>query len=82
MGTVGSTGADVSLSDNATTRAIVWLTSWDSQGTHRTATATITSTRFDPSRRASETLPEIGHSPRARNLLRSQLPPHVSDAPD
>jgi hypothetical protein len=38
MGTVGSTGADVSLSDNVTTRAIGWLTSWDSQGTHRTAT--------------------------------------------
>jgi hypothetical protein len=38
MGTVGSTGADVSLSDNTTTRAITWLTAWDSQGTHRTAT--------------------------------------------
>ena len=38
MGTVGSTGADVSLSGNATTRAIGWLTSWDSQGIHRTAT--------------------------------------------
>jgi hypothetical protein len=38
MGTGGSTGADVSMSDNTTTRAITWLTAWDSQGAHRTAT--------------------------------------------
>jgi hypothetical protein len=38
MGTIGSAGADVRLSDDATTRAIAWLTAWDSQGIHRTAT--------------------------------------------
>jgi hypothetical protein len=38
MGTGGSKGADVSMSDNTTTRAITWLTAWDSQGAHRTAT--------------------------------------------
>jgi hypothetical protein len=39
MEVIGSTGADVRLSDNATTRAIAWLTAWDSQGVHRTATS-------------------------------------------
>jgi hypothetical protein len=39
METIASTGADARLSDNATTRAIGWLTAWDSQGIHRTATA-------------------------------------------
>jgi hypothetical protein len=39
METIASTGADARLSDNATTRAIAWLTAWDSQGIHRTATA-------------------------------------------
>jgi hypothetical protein len=39
METIASTGADVRLSDSATTRAIVWLTAWDSQGFHRTATS-------------------------------------------
>jgi hypothetical protein len=39
METIASTGADVRLSDSATTRAIAWLTAWDSQGFHRTATS-------------------------------------------
>jgi hypothetical protein len=39
METIASTDADVRLSDNATTRAIAWLTAWDSQGIHRTGTA-------------------------------------------
>jgi hypothetical protein len=37
METIVATGADMRLSDNATTRAIGWLTAWDSQGIHRTA---------------------------------------------
>jgi len=39
METITSTGGDARLSDNATTRAIAWLTAWDSQHLHRTATA-------------------------------------------
>jgi hypothetical protein len=37
--TIASPGADVPLPDGATTRAIAWLTAWDSQGVHRTATS-------------------------------------------
>jgi hypothetical protein len=39
METIASTGGDARLSDNATTRAITWLTAWDAQGVHRTGTA-------------------------------------------
>ena len=39
METITSTGGDARLSDNATTGAIAWLTAWDSQHLHRTATA-------------------------------------------
>jgi hypothetical protein len=38
METIASTGCRCALSDNATTRAIAWLTAWDSQDIHRTAT--------------------------------------------
>src|SRR5215472_3590210 len=38
METIAATGASASLPD-ATTRAIAWLTAWDSQGIHRTGTA-------------------------------------------
>ena len=38
MDNIASTGADVRLSDSAVTRAIAWLTAWDLQRTHRTAT--------------------------------------------
>jgi len=39
MGTTASTRANERLSDDATTRAIAWLTEWASQDLHRTATA-------------------------------------------
>jgi hypothetical protein len=39
METVASTGPRGGMCDDATTRAIAWLTTWDSQGIHRTATA-------------------------------------------
>ena len=39
METIAPTSASVRLSDDATTRGIAWLTAWDSQGLHRTATA-------------------------------------------
>jgi hypothetical protein len=39
METIAPTRASFRLSDDATTRGIAWLTAWDSQGLHRTATA-------------------------------------------
>jgi hypothetical protein len=39
MENVASTGPRGGMCDDATTRAIAWLTTWDSQGIHRTATA-------------------------------------------
>ena len=39
METITSTGPRARMSDDGTTRAIAWLTAWDSQGIHRTATA-------------------------------------------
>jgi hypothetical protein len=38
VGTLASPIASARLSDDATIRAIAWLTAWDSQGIHRTAT--------------------------------------------
>jgi hypothetical protein len=38
MDTTLASRASERLSDSATTRAIAWLTAWDSQGVHRTAT--------------------------------------------
>jgi hypothetical protein len=39
METIASTSASACSSDDVTTRAIAWLSAWDSQGFHRTATA-------------------------------------------
>ena len=39
METITSTGPRARMSDDGTTRAVAWLTAWDSQGIHRTATA-------------------------------------------
>src|SRR6516165_2045001 len=39
METIASTSASACSSDDVTTRAIAWLSAWDSQGIHRTATA-------------------------------------------
>ena len=39
METIAATGADMRLSDDSAARATAWLKAWDSQGTHRTATA-------------------------------------------
>jgi len=39
METIASTGPQEDASDDRTIRAIAWLTAWDAQGIHRTATA-------------------------------------------
>src|SRR5215472_8991467 len=39
METIASTGPQEDASDDHTIRAIAWLTAWDAQGIHRTATA-------------------------------------------
>jgi hypothetical protein len=39
METIASARVNERLSDDPTTRAIAWLTAWDSQGVHRTGTA-------------------------------------------
>ena len=39
METIASARVNERLSDDPTTRAIAWLTTWDSQGVHRTGTA-------------------------------------------
>jgi hypothetical protein len=39
MEAITPTGPKARMSNDGTTRAIAWLTAWDSQGIHRTATA-------------------------------------------